>query len=587
MQRRDGRFSGVRLACFLAVVACLSAAFWLPLRPAWALLPAAAFVAAVVPHDRVLRRLADVRRRQVYVEAGIARLAGRRPPDAPLGPPPADLAAHPYACDLDLFGADGIYGLLCTAQTASGQRRLASMLLQSPDVASLPLLQARQSQVRALRGAWRLREDLAALGQQLHAVVHDDALAAWAEAPAAVAAPDWFRQLRLCHASMLVGVGIGLMTHVWLPLLAAATWQAWVGRRFARAQGVQPIGEGLEAPRRELPALAQIVARLQRPAAGEGEGEADALTAPLGPLRSHGAVGASAAIDRLERLGQALDWRKNQLLAPLAWLVMWEPHLALQVENWRLRFGPQVRGWLQAVGECEALLSLAGYAFEHPEDVFPDLVAGEVAAGGPTPVLAGEQMRHPLLPRATAVAHDVHLQAEARLLIVSGSNKSGKSTLVRTVGLQAVLAFCGLPVPARSLRLSPLQVGATLRIQDSLQGGKSRFFAELERLRQLKEASTHGAPLLFLLDEILHGTNSADRAVGAEALLHSLLASGAIGLVTTHDLSLSRCAEGLRARNVHFADDWVDQALRFDYKMRPGVVQKSNALALMQQAGLL
>jgi DNA mismatch repair ATPase MutS len=185
------------------------------------------------------------------------------------------------------------------------------------------------------------------------------------------------------------------------------------------------------------------------------------------------------------------------------------------------------------------------------------------------------------------VCNDVHLDAAHRLLIVSGSNMSGKSTLLRTVGLNAVLALCGAPVRARSLMLSPLRVGATLCIQDSLHSGTSRFYAELKRLRQLKEATAGPVPLLFLLDEILHGTNSHDRAVGAAALLQSLLGSNAIGLVTTHDLSLSQKAEVLQARNVHFADDWVDGALRFDYRMRDGVVQKSNALALMQQAGLL
>jgi DNA mismatch repair ATPase MutS len=171
---------------------------------------------------------------------------------------------------------------------------------------------------------------------------------------------------------------------------------------------------------------------------------------------------------------------------------------------------------------------------------------------------------------------------------VSGSNMSGKSTLLRTVGINAVLAQAGAPVRAASLRLSSLQIGATLRIQDSLQEGRSRFYAEITRVRALADVARGPVPLLFLLDELFHGTNSHDRLVGASGVLRSLLNGGAIGLVTTHDLALTSIARALapRAVNVHFEDRFEGGEIHFDYRMKPGPVTRSNAIALMRAVGL-
>jgi DNA mismatch repair ATPase MutS len=185
------------------------------------------------------------------------------------------------------------------------------------------------------------------------------------------------------------------------------------------------------------------------------------------------------------------------------------------------------------------------------------------------------------------VRNDVRLVGGLRVLVVSGSNMSGKSTLLRTVGINAVLALAGGTVRAHRLRLSPLAVGATLRVQDSLQAGRSRFFAEITRVRRLLDLARSG-PLLFLLDEVFQGTNSGDRRQGAEAVVRRLVEAGAVGLVTTHDLALTGIAERLapRAANVHFEDRYEDGAMTFDYRMRPGVVQSTNGLALMRAVGI-
>jgi DNA mismatch repair ATPase MutS len=266
-------------------------------------------------------------------------------------------------------------------------------------------------------------------------------------------------------------------------------------------------------------------------------------------------------------------------------LLLIQPHVALAVDRWRRRHGKDIRVWIDSIAESEALGSLAAYRYEHAEDPFPEIVSPD--AGATAAIFDGVQLGHPLLPRASMVRNDVHLAGGTRLLVVSGSNRSGKSTLLRTVGINAVLALAGAPVRARSLRLSPLAIGATLRIQDSLLEGRSRFYAEITRIRALSEISSGAVPLLFLLDELFHGTNSHDRVVGAEGVLRSLLERGSIGLITTHDLALTAIADGLTsAVNVHFEDWFEDNSIRFDYRMKPGPVTRSNALALMRSVGL-
>jgi DNA mismatch repair ATPase MutS len=289
----------------------------------------------------------------------------------------------------------------------------------------------------------------------------------------------------------------------------------------------------------------------------------------------------SRQVARLSRLLQRLDAKRNQLFAPFACLMLWTTRTAFAIEAWRAVSGPAIAGWLAAAGEVEALGALAAYAYENPADPFP-----EMATGGPC--FEGEGLGHPLIPEDRCVRNDLRLGDPLRMLIISGSNMSGKSTLLRTVGANAVLAQAGAPVRAHRLRMSPLAVGATLRVQDSLQAGRSRFYAEITRLRQLVDLAGGTPPLLFLLDEILHGTNSHDRRAGAEAIVRGLIGRGAIGLVTTHDLALAEVADQLapRAANVHFEDHLEGGTMMFDYIMRPGVVRNSNALALMRAVGL-
>jgi DNA mismatch repair ATPase MutS len=287
-------------------------------------------------------------------------------------------------------------------------------------------------------------------------------------------------------------------------------------------------------------------------------------------------------LGHLRRLVDFLAARGAPLFAPFAALLLFGTQLALAIEAWRRRHGEDLGAWLAAVGEVEGLLALASYAYEHPADPFPELTTGPacfVAAG----------LAHPLLPGATCVPNDIQLGPTMRVLIVSGSNMSGKSTLLRTVGVNAVLAGAGAPVRAASLRLTPLALGAAIRIEDSLRDGVSHFYAEITRLKQILALADGPRPLLFLADEVLSGTNSRDRRAGTEAIVRRLVERGAIGLATTHDLSLAELADahGPIVANVHFADQLVDGRLVFDFRLRPGVTERGNALDLMRAVGLL
>jgi DNA mismatch repair ATPase MutS len=259
------------------------------------------------------------------------------------------------------------------------------------------------------------------------------------------------------------------------------------------------------------------------------------------------------------------------------------PQLVFAAERWQQEFGPAIRGWLAAVGEFEALTALSAYAYEHPDDVFPELV-GE----GQNALFDAEELGHPLLPAAKGVRNNLKLGDGLQLIILSGPNMAGKSTFIRCVGVNAVLAQCGAPVRAARLRLSPLAVAASICILDSLSGGISRFYAEIHRIKLVSDMAKGSVPVLFLLDELFSGTNSHDRLTGTEFVVRSLVQRNAIGMVSTHDLALTRIPEsmGERAANFCFEDRFEDGQLIFDYKMKPGIVKASNALQLMRSIGL-
>jgi hypothetical protein len=599
LARQERLIGNARVAVFLAGLGLAWLALGAHRISAWWLaLPVAAYVVLLVRHEQVTRSWYRSRRAVAFYEAGLARLADNWRGRGQSGVRFLD-ETHPYAADLDLFGPGSLFELLCTARTRTGEDTLAAWL-KSP--AAPEEVRARQGAVAELRPLLDLREDLALLGSEVPAGVDFNAVAAWGAQAPVLPAP-WLRWVALGIGLLstttlfgwLLTVAFGVLDpggafadifYEWgslpfdLVLLVQLALAGWLSRR------VRQVLHAVEKRAHDLALLASVLHRLER-ASFTSSRLADlraALDTPTHSLADSVTAGKtippSQRIAQLGNLIDLLDSRRNQVFAPFAYLLMWGTQVAFAIENWRRAAGPAVRRWLTVVGEFEALCALAAYAFENPDDPFAEILE----AG---PCYEAEGLGHPLLP-GRCVPNDLRLNDGMRVLVVSGSNMSGKSTFLRTVGINAVLAQAGAPVRARRMRLSPLAIGATLRIQDSLQAGRSRFYAEILRVRQVVDLTRGPIPLLFLLDEIFAGTNSHDRRLGAQCVVKGLVGAGAIGLVTTHDLSLTHIAEQLdgRGANVHFADRFENGEMTFDYRLRPGVVEHSNALALMRAVGL-
>jgi hypothetical protein len=570
LENRRLRLGNVRLLVFLGAAAVAWFGWRGNLQFWWIAAPLVAFFALVWAQSHVERDTEFVRRGIRFYERGIARIENRWQGGGESGERFLD-PHHPYGADLDIFGRGSLFELLSTARTRGGETKLADWL-KAP--APLAELRQRHEAVEELRPLLDLREEIAVLGDDYRTGVNPEHLIGWAGIPARPF-PAWMRALALVFAIVQAGMIAWLFVTVFVEVgprigVIAVGFLEGPFALFLRAR-VLAVLYGIHEPSHDLDLLSRILATLER----------QSFRSPrLAALQSAIQVGgkpASQRIARLRRWMELLDSRDNAFVRMFGPPLLWGTQVAMAVENWRSEHGPHVQEWLEAVSEIEALSCLANYAWEHPADPYPVFAEGRI--------FEGEGLGHPLLAEDKCIRNSVALVEPLRLMVVSGSNMSGKSTLLRAVGINAVLALAGAPVRAQSLVISHLSVGASIRTMDSLEEGHSRFMAEILRLKQILELPP---PALFLLDELLHGTNSHDRAIGAEGLLHGLLEQGAIGIATTHDLSLARVADQLvpAAVNVHFEDRLEDGRLVFDYRMRPGVVSRSNALDLMRAVGL-
>jgi hypothetical protein len=570
LEKLHDRIGNARLALGAVVLlvawgALLQRAF----APLWLLIPVLIFVALVLYHLSVRRARVRADRAVTYYRHAIARIEDRW---AGLGQSGERFGGlhHIYSADLDLFGKGSLFDLLSLARTRMGEGALARWLLAPAAPATLD---ARHASIKDLRGRLDLREDMAVLGEHVRVGVNPEALLEWAEAPNELPA-HWLLWLAFVLPTLaLAGAVIwsieGLMTPFVFVVLLEAGVIYLVRRTVAKAIGAT------ESAFDDLKLFAELLIRIER-----NTFAAPPLLRLVQRLASH-TLPASATIARLAKVVDFAAARSNPLLRVLDTPLLYSVHVALAAERWRRDHGKVIREWVDALGEFEALASLAGYSYEHPGDPFPEFVEGPS-------VFVASELGHPLIAAAKCVRNSVSIEVPTRVLLVSGSNMSGKSTLLRTVGINAVLAMAGAPVRARSLRLTPLQVGASIRVNDSLQEGSSRFYAEVTRLREIYEMLGRDLPVLFLLDELFQGTNSKDRLIGAEGIVRAFAAAGAIGLVSTHDLALTAIggmAPGT-LRNVHFQDELVQGQMRFDFTLREGVVTKSNGVELMRAVGL-
>ena len=573
-RKKSQRLSNLRLAIFLFSLVLAWLAFGSQqLSAIWLVPSVVAFVMLLIWHDRVIRQREKAERTLNFFERGLARLEERW-----MGQGEGGLTykpkSHPYAEDLDLFGEGSLFELLNTARTEAGQQMLARWLLEP---CSAEMARQRQASVQELTPQLNLRRDLSLLGEEIGPRPIGHSFVQWGQAPERLSKAARVAIRGLAFSTSVLTLA-GLAAWIWtaagaIPFLAAAAFQA--ASSLAVRHRVRPIVDAVEAPGQELVTLSGMLARME-----EESFQSERLADLREQLASTGER-PSVRIAQLRRMIDLLEARQNQFFAPFAALLCWTTHLSLSLEKWRIRCGGTLGPWIEGAAEIEVLCALSGYAYENPENVFPEWI-------DQGPLFEGQAIGHPLLPKNQCVRNDLSLGGQRRVLMMSGSNMSGKSTMLRTVGTASLMAMLGLSIRGEALKLSPMQIAASIRISDSLQQGASHFFAEIQRLRWVVDLTEKDWPVLFLLDEVLHGTNSHDRRIGAEAVIAGLIGRKAIGIVTTHDLALAEIAEPSDGaiENVHFEDQFDGDQMRFDYILRPGVVTRSNALALMRNIGL-
>jgi len=576
----DRLLSLVRGTLFL--LGLLTAFVLLALKlPFWILsIPVVAFFAVLVIHGKTVTRLGRSQRAIDYYDRSLARLEDRWRGTGPTGDR-YNSPAHLYSGDLDLFGNGSLFQLISQAQTRLGEDTLANWLLEP--VADAAVIQQRQQAVRALSPRLDLREEFALLQSFPNEALNQQQLADWVDRPSRpIPAIQRVTALAMSVASIsaLVVWMVGAVS-VSVPLILL-TFQGLIlfqlrHRLMEQIRDADRAGSGLKV-------LAEVFVLMERELIDKAPPESLLLRTIRDRLQTGGGR-SSEHIARLNRRIQTLtNAVYNQFFAPIAYLLGLPIHLLHSIETWRRDIGPHVTEWLVSVGEFEALLSISSHASAHPGDVWPEIVVGN------GPLFDATGLGHPLLAASACVRNNVCLDSSRKLIMISGSNMSGKSTLLRTIGVNLVLTMAGGPARATRLRVSPLQLATAMRINDSLQEGKSLFYSVVSRMKEIvvRSNSDRSLPVLFLLDEILQGTNSHDRRVGSEGIIRRLVESGAIGLVTTHDLALTDIVASFEgaAINAHFEDQLVDGRMSFDYQLRPGIVQKSNALELMRMMGL-
>jgi hypothetical protein len=533
------------------------------------LVPVFVFVSLALLQERWIRSVRRCSRAIQFYEAGLRRLDGAWAGTGETGDHFLD-PSHPYSRDLDLFGKGSLFELLCTARTRAGQKTLAHWLL-SP--ASIEEIHRRQSAAAELKSRLDFRERLSTLGEDLRHGARPESLIAWGQQASRFPAISIRILAPLLAVIWLFGVVCwGLWGRIDFLMLATLV-NLWLAHRYSVRLG--EAAHAAEEAGRDLNLLSGVLAAFER----------EQFTSPRlvelqGMLKREGTA-PSVAIARLNRLVEFLESGHNLFVRAVDPVIFWSLQFVLAIESWRERFGADLPIWIDAVGELEALLAVSAYSYEHPGDVLPQFVPQG-------PLFEAEALAHPLLSRESAVRNDIRLDSGLGLIILSGPNMAGKSTFLRGIGVSVVLAQTGAPVCANKLVLSGLAVTASICVLDSLQGGISRFYAEIARLKQIMDLTRQPLPVLFLLDELLSGTNSHDRLIGARSVVEKLMERDAVGLVTTHDLALTQipASIGPRAVNFHFEDRLENGELKFDYKLRPGIVETSNALQLMRSVGL-
>ena len=589
-RRLSKRIARWRLATFIPGAVCLTYTLF-----ARGFFPAAVFAAGmtliavfavlVVWHARVEERADWHDALYAVNQFALARIGRAWDRLAPPGEPPAAIEHHPYALDLDIFGRASLLQWLGPSATLAGADALRDWLLHPAPPA---VIAARQTAVAELAPALDWREHFAAHGRLAAGVrrAEFDAFLRWAESPGPFGVPA-LRRLRVAVVLTTAAIWLLILLHA-AGAISAAWWLVpitlgmilsfatarWVHGEFNRAN----VGE--HAFERYAGLFVHVTA-------------APRNSALLEDIQSRlGARGVSApgCMRRLMRILGLAQLRAGAAIFHFIFqaLTLWDFYVFFALDSWRRDVGHRVRDWMAAVGELDALSAFAQIRQDNPGWCFPDV--HEAGAGGRVD-LESASLGHPLIPDDRRVANDVVVGPPGTLLLITGSNMSGKSTLLRAIGLNAVLAQAGAPVCATSLSMPAADLETSIRVQDSLEHGLSYFMAALARLKGILERARHphdGRVVLYLLDEILQGTNTAERAIAVRGVARHLLEAGAIGVMTTHDLGLAAESPlSTAARLVHFTETLDEHShMTFDYRLRPGLATSRNALRLMQLIGM-
>ena len=504
-------------------------------------------------------------------ERGLARLEdrfGELPEDGERFVDPE----HPYSSDLDLFGKSSLFQLLDATTTRHGEETLARWL-RGP--APIDEAVRRQEAVKELAGQLDLRQQMEVEGRLLAAQKPDPArLLAWAEGASTFASPAW-RIVAFALPAWTLAAFFASRADLVSPVAWVLPLLLEVLLTLATARGVASVWRRVSSPGEKLLSFEDLFAAVEKL-----DPQCPRLRSLFERLKVEGAP-PSTQMRRLGRILGYLAAREQPLFhLPLNVILLWDLHFAHALERWRASSGPKLRGWFEALGELESFSSFAGFSYENPGYAFASLEAGAAR-------LNACGLGHPLLSAKARVVNDVLLPAPGSVLLVTGSNMAGKTTLLRTLGVNAVLALAGAPVCARSLSLTLLSVTTSMRVQDSLARGLSFFYAELQRLKGVLDRC-QAQPSLFLLAEVLQGTNTAERQAASRAIVKKLVEIGALGAIATHDVALTalEAETAGKVRNVHFTDRIENGEMTFDYLLKDGVVSTTNALELLKRVGI-
>ncbi len=534
------------------------------------------FVYLIIQHGKIQAVTEELSRLIEINQASIKRITGEWTQFTDMGEEFID-PEHQYSIDLDIFGKASLFQWVNVTSTYLGRRKLTNILTKISEDKDQIL--CRQSAIKELADNLDWRQSFQAEGMGFKGVSRNpEGLLKWTGMDNELLnKPGLILILQILPIITTIAVLVYLVipgVHYLvaaIPVLIQAVL-LWLGKKLI-IEVVESTGKYKKETR-----IYQGLFRLLEKA----EFTNDLLTDLQIKLFDDRGRLASHQVSKLGKIVENMDLRYVPMFHVLLnLLVMWDYQCIIALERWKERSGKYFHQWLQAVADVEALSSLAVICYDHKEWVFPEIVTdGQI--------FKASDLGHPLIPDSSRVCNDLELNQQRNILIITGSNMSGKSTLLRTVGINLVLAFAGAPVCAQKLQCSMMGIYSSMRVNDSLEQNISSFYAELLRVKMIVDASRKSKPMIFLLDEIFRGTNSKDRHLGAITVLKKMNKKGIIGLVSTHDLELGELEKesSLQVRNYHFEESYQDNEIHFDYQLKPGVSTTTNAIYLMKMVGI-